>query len=58
MSNESTVLKEKIAQVQSDLERVNAQQGTEKQRMVMQDYLDYLKDELSMLERNNLQKPK
>jgi len=52
MSTESDILKEKIAQVQTDIERVNSQQGTEKQRMIMQDFLEYLKDELRMLENN------
>jgi hydrogenase maturation factor len=52
MNDAIKILKEKISQVENDIERVVSEQGTERQRVSMQDYLEYLKDELRMLERN------
>jgi ribosome-interacting GTPase 1 len=50
MSNDISILKEKIARVESDLATVQNESGTEKKRITLIDYLAYLKDELKMLE--------
>jgi hypothetical protein len=52
MNAGTIVLKEKILKVEQDLAKIQTEQGSERQRVSMIDYLEYLKDELRMLEQN------
>ena len=53
MNKQIKILQEKIAKVQKDIAENSADENSEKKRMVLSDYLDYLRDELRMLEQNN-----
>ena len=54
--NEIAILKEKIERVKKDIEKCLAEENSEKKRTTLSDYLDYLKDELKMLESEKAQK--
>ena len=54
--NEITILKEKIKRVKEDIEKCLSEENSEKKRTVLLEYLDYLKDELKMLESEKVQK--
>jgi len=53
MNEQIKALQEKIANVQKDIAENSADENSEKKRMVLSDYLDYLRDELRMLEQND-----
>jgi hypothetical protein len=50
MNNEISILRDKIARVEEDIAKTTNESGSEKKRITLMDYLDYLKDELRMLE--------
>jgi hypothetical protein len=50
MNNEISILKDKIARVEEDIAKTTNESGSEKKRITLMDYLDYLKDELKMME--------
>jgi hypothetical protein len=50
MKSDIEILKEKIARVEKDLIQTQMDNGGEKKRLTLIDYLDYLKDDLKMLE--------
>ena len=50
MNNEITVLRSKIVKVQEDIAQTASESGSEKKRTTLLDYLEYLKDELRMME--------
>lgn len=50
MKSDIQLLKEKIAVVEADLEKTTIENGSEKKRITLIDYIAYLKDELRMLE--------
>jgi hypothetical protein len=50
MNNEISILKDKIARVEEDIAKTTNESGSEKKRITLIDYLDYLKDELKMME--------
>ena len=54
MNDEITILQEKIARVEKDLNESMAEDNSEKKRTVLTDYLEYLKDELRMLQNGSL----
>jgi len=50
MNDEISILKSKILKVEEDISKTTAEAGSEKKRITLMDYLDYLKDELRMME--------
>jgi hypothetical protein len=50
MSGEIAILRSKIAKVEEDIAKTTSESGSEKKRITLMDYLDYLKDELRMME--------
>jgi hypothetical protein len=50
MNDEISILREKISRVEEDIAKTTNESGSEKKRITLMDYLDYLKDELKMLE--------
>jgi len=54
MNEDIKILKEKIARVEKDLNDSILEDNSEKKRTVLTDYLEYLKDELKMLENGHL----
>jgi len=50
MNNEIDILRSKIVKVQEDIARTASESGSEKKRTTLLDYLEYLKDELRMME--------
>jgi hypothetical protein len=52
MNDEIKYIKEKIVQVENDLTNFQNEQGAERKRITLIDYIAYLKDELKMLEEN------
>jgi len=50
MNNEISILRDKIARVEEDIAKTTNESGSEKKRITLMDYLDYLKDELKMME--------
>jgi hypothetical protein len=50
MNDDIKILQEKIARVEKDLSESMAEDNSEKKRTVLSDYLEYLKDELRMLQ--------
>jgi hypothetical protein len=52
MNGEIELLKQKIERVQKDIENTQGE-NSEKKRTVLIEYIDYLKDELKMLEQDD-----
>jgi len=50
MTDEISILKSKIAKVEEDLNKTTSESGSEKKRITLIDYLEYLRDELKMME--------
>jgi len=50
MNDEISILKSKILKVEEDISKTTSEAGSEKKRITLMDYLDYLKDELRMME--------
>ena len=50
MNNEIDILRSKIVKVQEDIAQTASESGSEKKRITLMDYLEYLKDELRMME--------
>jgi ribosome-interacting GTPase 1 len=53
MSDQISILKEKIARIEADLVKTQTESGTERKRITLIDYLAYLQDELRMLENDD-----
>jgi len=53
MNNDIEILQEKITRVEKDLHESMTEDNSEKKRTVLADYLDYLKDELRMLQNDD-----
>ena len=52
MNGEIELLKQKIERVQKDIENTQGE-NSEKKRTILIEYIDYLKDELKMLEQDD-----
>ena len=50
MNNGISILRDKIIRVEEDIAKTANESGSEKKRITLIDYLDYLKDELRMME--------
>lgn len=52
MSLSTTELKEKISKIDEDIIKLRSEVGSERKIAVLNDYKEYLKDEVRMIERN------
>jgi hypothetical protein len=53
MTDQISILKDKIVRVEQDLASAQNDSNSEKKRVTLIDYLAYLKDELKMLENDD-----
>ena len=53
MTDQISILKDKIVRVEQDLASAQNDSSSEKKRVTLIDYLAYLKDELKMLENDD-----
>lgn len=53
MNEQIKILQEKIVRVEKDIAENSTDDNSEKKRMMLGDYLVYLKDELRMLQNEN-----